>query len=136
MNLPMNKIIDFIKNYWPSAITLAVVLYATLCSDPLGDSSMPPIPHLDKLIHAVMMGGLYGAIVFDRQRSDRSRRFSAHFLLMLAACVVAFSALDEVAQYAMGLGRSGDELDFVADCVGVIVAFFTAPAAVRKVLGV
>lgn len=130
----MNKISDFVRHYWPSVLTLSVVLYATLCSDPLGDSSMPPIPHLDKLIHAVMMGGLYGAIVFDRQRSDRSRPLTRRFIYLLAAAVIAFGALDEVAQVAMGLGRSGDLYDFAADCSGVAVAFFTAPPAVRKVL--
>ena len=130
----MNKISDFIRHYWPSVLTLSVVLYATLCSDPLADSSMPPIPHLDKLIHAVMMGGLYGAIVFDRQRSDRSRPLTRRFIYLLAAAVIAFGALDEVAQVAMGLGRSGDLYDLAADCSGVAVAFFTAPPAVRKVL--
>lgn len=126
--------IKFFKRYWPSLLTLAVVLYATLYPDPLDDNTMPPIPHLDKLIHAVMMGGLYGAIVFDTQRADRSKSLSRAFLIAVAVGVIAFGALDEVAQNAMGLGRSGDGLDFVADFVGVAVAFFVAPPMVRKVL--
>lgn len=130
----MNDMKNFIKRYWPSVLTLAVVLYATLYPDPLDDSTMPPIPHLDKLIHAVMMGGLYGAIVFDAQRADRSKSLSRAFLIAAAAGVIAFGALDEEAQNAMGLGRSGDGFDFVADFVGVAVAFFAAPPVVRKVL--
>lgn len=134
MSLPINDMINFFKRYWPSLLTLAVVLYATLYPDPLDDNTMPPIPHLDKLIHAVMMGGLYGAIVFDTQRADRSKSLSRAFLIAAAVGVIAFGALDEVAQTAMGLGRSGDGLDFVADFVGVAVAFFAAPPMVRKVL--
>lgn len=131
----MNKLKQFIVSYWPSALTLGVVLYATLWSDPLGDQEMPPIPHLDKLIHVIMMGGLFGAIAFDRQRSDKSRRLSRLFLNTLAVAVMAFGILDEIAQVSMGLGRSGDIYDLAADWTGVIVAYFAAPPAIRKVLG-
>lgn len=131
----MNKIKHFITAYWPSALTLGVVLYATLFSDPLGDHEMPPIPHLDKLIHAVMMGGLFGAIAFDRQRADKSRRLSRRFLNTLAIAIMAFGILDEIAQVSMGLGRSGDIYDLAADWSGVIVAYFIAPPTIRKVLG-
>ena len=132
----MNKIKNFITAYWPSALTLGVVLYATLFSNPLGDHEMPPIPHLDKLIHAIMMGGLFGAIAFDTQRADKSHRLSRRFLNVLAIAIMAFGILDEIAQVTMGLGRSGDIFDLAADWTGVIVAYFTAPPTIRKVLGI
>lgn len=132
----MTKLKRFIIAYWPSMLTLCVVLYATLFSDPLGDHEMPPIPHLDKLIHAVMMGGLFGAIAFDKQRADKTRRLSRRFLVTLSAAIMAFGAADEIAQAAMGIGRSGDLLDLAADWTGVTVAYFTAPPVIRKVLGV
>lgn len=130
----MNKILIFFKHYWPSALTLAVVLYATLCSDPLGEQEMPMIPHLDKLIHAIMMGGLFGAIVFDRQRADKTKRVSRIYLNTLAVALMAFCILDEIAQTAMGLGRSGDILDLAADWTGIAIAYLSAPTVVRKVL--
>lgn len=132
----MNRCIVFMSQYWPSALTLGVVLYATLCSDPLGDNSLPLIPHLDKLIHAVMMGGLFGAVVFDRQRADKSHRVSRRFLWILAFCIAVFCVADELAQSAMNLGRTGDKADLIADFVGVAVAYFIAPPTVRKVLRV
>ena len=131
----MNKLVTFAKHYWPSALTLAVVLYATLCSDPLGDRDMPTIPHLDKLFHAVMMGGLLGAIIFDRQRSDKSRPVSRKFLNIAAVAILIFCIIDEIAQTEMGLGRSGDILDLIADWTGIAIAYLTAPPTVRKVLG-
>lgn len=117
--------------YWPSMITLAVVLYATLWSDPVGDYTLPPIPHLDKLIHAVMMGGLYGAVLFDKQRADH-RPPSAAFMRVTACIVMVFCIFDEIAQSLMGIGRSGDILDLAADWFGIIVAYFIAPPAIKK----
>lgn len=130
----MNKFITLLRRYWPSLLTLGVVLYATLTADPLDDTTLPPIPHLDKLIHAVMMGGLYGAVIFDRQRSDKTKSVDKRFRITLAYAIAVFCILDEIAQASMGLGRSGDPLDLIADWSGIAVAYFTAPPAVRSVL--
>jgi len=56
--------------WWPTALVVGVILYATLNSDPVGADRFPAIPHLDKLIHAIMFGGLFSAISFDRRRDD------------------------------------------------------------------
>ena len=130
----MNRITSFIRHYWPSILTLGVVLYATLSADPLEDQTLPPIPHIDKLIHAVMMGGLYGAVIFDHQRADKSHAVRIRFRLLLAGAIAVFCIIDEIAQSSMGLGRSGDPLDLIADWIGIAVAYFTAPPAVRGVL--
>lgn len=124
----------FLKHYWPSLLVVAVIVYATLFPDPLPDEPAFKIPHLDKLIHAIMFGGMAGALAFDYQRSHRSHTLGHR--AMLACCVIAaaFGLVIEFAQEAMGLGRSGDEYDFVADCIGIIVACFAAPPAIRAVL--
>ncbi len=119
-------------------ITLAVILYATLSPNPALAEDMPPIPHLDKLIHAVMFGGLYGALVFDVYRKRKSENIQAcpdrRIMLLLAAGVVAFSILDEIMQKELTTNRSAEFLDLLADWIGVCVAFFSAPPAVRAVL--
>lgn len=124
----------FLKKYWPSILVLAVILYATLSSDPLGADELPSIPHIDKLIHATMMGGFFGAIVFDMQRADKSCRLSKIKLYVIALGLMAFSLADEMVQSAMEQGRSGDLYDMLADWTGILVAFFAAPPAVRAVL--
>lgn len=56
--------------FWlPSALVVAVIIYATLFPDPAGADELPDIPGIDKLIHAIMFGGMAGALAFDYCRS-------------------------------------------------------------------
>lgn len=119
-------------NWWPTAIVVAVILYATLSSDPLPDDELPMLPGLDKLIHSVMFGGLFGAICFDRYRSGGA--LSRRFVVATAIVCTAAGGVIELLQIAMHNGRAGDWWDFAADTLGVIVAVFTAPPTVKKVL--
>ena len=132
------KVCYFFKSFWPSLLTLAVILYATLAPDPALAQDMPAIPHIDKLIHAIMLGGLFGAIVFDTRRLRKAEGhiapLSLRFLLWLAVAVMAFSVLDEIMQKELTTNRSAEFLDLFADWVGIWIAFFAAPPAVRAVL--
>lgn len=121
----------FIKNWWPSGLTLAVVLYATLWPDPVGADGMMWFPGMDKLIHAVMMGGLTGAFIFDRRRSGR--KLTRRFINATGLAVLIFSGLDEWAQSAMNLGRAFEAADLLADAAGIGVAMFTAPCVVNAI---
>ena len=128
----------FFISFWPSLLTLGVVLYATLCPDPAMAHDLPAIPHLDKLIHAVMLGGLFGAIVFDIMRRQRREGLpagiSSRRLVFLALALMVFGVVDEALQALVTDTRSAEFLDLLADWTGIWVAFFTAPPAVRKVL--
>ena len=128
--MPMSAI----RYFWPTAITLAVIVYATISEDPTLDLDLPLIPHLDKLIHAIMFGGLAGSAFFDLQRSNRSRRRGAAAMGLICLCVAVLGALDEVAQATLTAERAGDFYDWLADCTGIAVAFVAAPPAVRAVL--
>lgn len=131
----MHRIKTFFIDFWPTLIVIAVILYATLSSDPIGADKLPLIPHIDKLIHAIMMGGLFSAISFDCQRRDRSKNvLTWRFLLILFAAIVAFSVLDEIMQKIMENGRGAEFLDLAADILGCLIAMFLAPPAIRKVL--
>lgn len=116
-------------------LTFGVIVYATLSSNPLPDTDMPDIPHLDKVIHAVMMGGLTGALAFDLQRRNRSKDILTFRLMATIWLGVAvLSVLDEICQTTLTDTRSGDPLDLVADLVGAAIAVFLAPPAIRCVL--
>jgi VanZ family protein len=95
---------------------------------------MPAIPHLDKLIHATMMGGMVGAIAFDYKRADRSRMLTFRFMALLAVSICLFGALDEIAQVTLTTNRSGDWFDLLADIVGAWAAVILAPPAINAVL--
>lgn len=125
---------DYFRKYWPTLIVLGLILYATLSADPIGADDIPPIPHIDKLIHATMMGGLLSSIVFDIQRANRQTSVSRRTISVIAFAVMVFSIFDEITQAFMENGRSGDILDLAADWFGIGVAFFAAPPAIRKVL--
>lgn len=124
--------IQFFKHWWPSGIVVLVIIYATLFPDPAGVDSLPPIPYLDKLIHAIMFGGFAGALYFDWYRAHRNA--NKRKMLMFCFLSVAFGALIEIIQQLMGIGRSGDFFDLIADTIGAVVAFFAAPPAVAKVV--
>lgn len=133
------KISRFFISFWPSLLTLSVVLYATLWPEPELPDNLPVIPHLDKFIHALMFGGLYGAIVFDIRRDMRRQGImtpiTRQALVRLALAVAAFGGIDEMLQELLTQTRCSDVLDFAADCTGIFLAYLTAPAAVRTVLG-
>lgn len=125
----------FLKHFWPSIITLGVILYATLASHPLPETDIPMFPHMDKLIHAVMMGGLTGAVAFDIQRANRSKEMVTFRLMAkIWLGVTIFSLADEIAQGALTPTRTADPLDLVADMAGAGVAVFLAPPAIRRAL--
>ncbi len=122
----------FLKKFWPTLCVVAVIVYATLSNDPMPDVDMPLIPHLDKLIHAIMFGGLCGAWYFDLYRSGAPLTVRTR-LLVAAACVGA-GGLDELMQWLLTTDRAGDILDWAADATGIAVAYFAAPPAVRAVV--
>lgn len=126
--------IQTLKRWWPSALTLCAVLYITLSADPAGSRSLPPIPYLDKLIHAVMMGGLSGAFAFDLARSTQKGSVTTKQMLIIVLSVMAFSIADEWAQQTFTDTRSSELGDLAADWLGCWVAYFTAPQAVKATL--
>ena len=137
-----SRIIHHIVCWWPSALVIALVLWLTLAPDPAPDVPISALfgPYTDKLVHAIMMGGITGAIIFDykRRQPGAPRRMTKAALAALGIAMIIFSGADEYAQGAMGLGRTPDIWDFAADLTGVAVALLTAPAVcnalLRKVL--
>lgn len=125
----------FVYRWWPTALTLCAVLWLTLAPDPVPDTDVPLFPGVDKLVHAIMMGGLTGAVLFDWQRAEpgKESRLSWRTVLVVALVMLVFSAVDEWAQGAMALGRSTDPLDFAADAAGIAVASLAAPPLIGRI---
>ena len=122
---------EFLKKWWPTLLTVAVILYATLWPDPVGASEVSLFEHADKLVHAVMMGGLVSAVLFDRRRAGKALTRKA--ILTAAIGGIIFSAADEVAQKLMALGRSWELADFLADMGGILIACLTAPGVINRI---
>lgn len=122
-----------------SCVAVAAVLWLTLAPKPLPDNDFGRIPGLDKIVHACMFGGLFLIICADvaarggrdaaRGRGDDKNSAAISAGAETAAVVagvvsVAFGAVIELTQDAMGLGRGGDLWDFIADAAGVAAAAF------------
>lgn len=91
---------------------LGMALAAFLLIAP--DVGPPPLlPFQDKLFHAMAFACLTGPAVLVLPRQ---------YLWFWLAHMVALGGGIEVAQSMGDEGRSGDVLDFVADCVGVAAA--------------
>lgn len=120
-----------VRRWWPSTLTLALVLWLTLTPDPAPDVELPSWlgEHADKIVHAIMFGGLTGAFIFDyKRRLPRAPRpLDTGFTSALAIAMIVFSVFDEWLQGAMGLGRSADVWDIGADLLGIAVGLLLAP---------
>ena len=128
------KLAQEIRRWWPSALVIAFIVYATIFPDPAGVDKLPPIPYLDKLIHAIMFGGMAGALAFDYERAGQRQKPQPGVMAICCCIALAFGGAIELIQEAMHIGRAGDWLDFAADAVGCLVAYFSAPGAIAAVL--
>ena len=123
-----------LRTYWPSILVVLVILYATWVPRPIDYDSIPPIPYIDKLFHAIMFGGLAGALMFDYFRAaPKERKLSLRVVVLVCCSSAAFGIFDEMVQGWLDIGRNSDVADIFADCVGVLAAAFIAPPVVRAI---
>ena len=122
---------------WPPWILTIVVslaiLYLTLVPQPLPDDTPKLFPGADKVVHALMFGGLTFVILLDRQRRgnyqpnrvDNGNTFwqplSKKFVWTVAAVSALAGIIIECLQWAMGLGRGFEVADILADTIGSFV---------------
>lgn len=113
---------------------VAVIIYATWVPQPVDPDDIPPLPHIDKVIHAVMMGGLAGALLFDWHRMSPAKHLlTRRVMYAVIAAVVAFSVVDEVVQGLLPIGRPSDWLDLVADFFGGVIGALLGRPAVNAI---
>lgn len=124
----INKIVLKLPPFTLSAICFAAIVYLTLVPHPLPDNDLVLIPGMDKIVHAVMFFGLALCLAVDFRRRGLSRlnRFVAPLLS------AAVGGGIELIQIAMGLGRSGDLLDFIADTAGAFFSVLVVPMVFRR----
>lgn len=125
---------ELLKTYWPTALTLLVIFYATWLADPMPDTELPKIPLLDKLIHIIMMGGLTGALMFDYYRRKPHRPLTLRIIIAFTAGVMAFGIVDEVVQGLLPINRPSDPFDLLADWTGCLIGALIAPPVIRKII--
>lgn len=111
--------IRYIKYYPVSLAVAAVICYLSFFTPP--ETDMDEIPYIDKIVHVCMYGGLSTTLWIEylfRHRSLSFKRLAVGAML----CPILMSGCIEILQATCTDTRSGDWLDFAANCTGVILA--------------
>lgn len=124
----------FLIWWWPTILIVLVILWLTLAPQPLPENDIELFPGADKIVHALMMGGLTAVALYDFSRSGEWRigKVRHHIIIWVGIAAIVFSAIDEWAQGAMGLGRSSDYNDLIADTIGIITVCVIALLTIKK----
>lgn len=133
----MRSILEFSRRWWLTIIVTAAILWLTLAPHPVGDNEIELFPGADKIIHAIMMGGLAFTALFDFARNGtwrNIRKITPAIAITVAFTCIIFSCIDEWGQGVMNLGRSSDPFDLIADIAGIILAATIAVPLIRKLL--
>ncbi|MCH5319682.1 MAG: VanZ family protein [Paramuribaculum sp.] len=102
-----------------SAIIFLIILFLTLAPDVSPGKNVKLFPHADKVVHFLMFGAFSATIVFDGWRKNHF--INASLMILAMFCSSFLGGLIEILQDAMGLGRTSDWWDFMADCAGAFV---------------
>lgn len=127
----MVKLLYKVPRFLLSTIVIAVVLYLTLFPRPFGSVHIPLFAGADKVVHGVMFLGVAFSLAIDFSRG--SRRVSIISLGVASVALASFlGGAIEMAQWQMGMGRSGDWFDFAADFIGAVIGVAIAAAMLKR----
>lgn len=122
----MRKIINYIPVGVFSIVATAFVAYVLL-SPPSGFSQgllrWFHFKNSDKVIHFLLFFFLNFAYLYDYTKLRNPHHTRINKELALTALAAALGLLSESAQLAMGLGRTFDNYDIIADALGAVAAF-------------
>ena len=99
--------------YWKSIVVLSAIAYISLLREP--SISLPYVIGMDKWIHAIMYLVLTLTLLWDSQQRPK-------LWWIVGVFSAIFGGFIEVLQEQFFYPRTGDWMDWLADCMGVIVA--------------
>lgn len=99
--------------YWKSILVLSAIAYLSLLREP--SISLPYVIGMDKWIHAIMYLVLTLTLLWDSQQRPK-------LWWIVGVFSAIFGGFIEVLQEQFFYPRTGDWMDWLADCIGVIVA--------------
>lgn len=105
-----------------SGLTLAFILWLTLAPHPTGDLELPLFPGADKVVHLLMFAFLTVIVLLENMKQKNWALLSLVRIGIVSMIVALVGIGIEVAQREMGLGRSFEVLDILADSAGAFGA--------------
>ena len=108
--------------FWKSILVLGAIAYTSLLREP--NVALPPIEGMDKWIHGSMYLLLIVILLWDSKKvkvhkSVGAQRWKIRFIIVVFAAI--YGGFIEVLQEHFFYPRTGDLLDWFADCIGVVV---------------
>ena len=103
-----------IIGYWKSIVVLSAIGYVSLMRE--SSIAMPHIAGMDKWIHSSMYLLLTIILLWDSRRLTPPQSW-----LIVAIFSAIYGGFIEVLQEYFFYPRTGDWMDWLADCVGVII---------------
>lgn len=108
------------------ALPAAWALFILVCTSVPG-AALPSAPSgVDKIVH-VLLYAVLGLLLTRALDGGRRHRATWHAALIVIVSCALFAAVDEWHQDFIA-GRSGDRVDWLADCVGACLGFMLATA--------
>ena len=105
-----------IRGYWKTIVICIGILYVSLVRDP--GISLPTLAGADKWIHGLMYAILGAVTCWDSMRIKMSGWRLGLIAIMLP---IVYGGAIEVIQEQWFAPRSGEWMDWGADCIGVIM---------------
>lgn len=130
----MHKKLSSIPQWLFTIVTAIAILYLTLVPKPLPDNDISFWEHTDKVVHAIMFGGLYFVFYLDYNRKYGIDKWKATTTWLTIVAVAMVGGVIELVQDAMDMGRGGDIYDFISDTAGVCLAAIVSPNIVSRLL--
>ena len=113
----------FLKQYYKSILIGLLILWLSLTGSNIPvPGRLLDIPYLDKLGHLGMYTVFSAVLLLDSCHWRADQNF--HYLILLFPLI--FGALMEILQMTLTVSRKAEELDLVANIVGISAGIVTA----------
>jgi len=106
------------KNIISSIIAIVILILSLTTPSTFSKMNIPPIPYLDKMVHASMYFALMSALMYENRAILKGPRY----YFILATIPLIFGVTIEIMQTLFTTGRSGDILDVVFNLAGIILS--------------
>jgi VanZ family protein len=106
------------KNIISSLIAIIILVLSLTGQSTFNKLNIPPIPYLDKLVHASMYFALMSALIFENRKILKGPK--NYFIL--ATIPLIFGAAIEMMQTLFTSDRTGDILDILFNLTGIILS--------------
>lgn len=110
----------FLFSYRLTLMLSLIIL--TFCLITVPQTQLSGVDNIDKIVHFIFFFGLALIVWWESaERKQRHLSFWTRFFI-IGAATAGLGGVIEVLQDTITTNRSGDWLDFLADCAGVCVA--------------